>query len=165
MIGSQNHFKEFVIMEYVSAGYTYKSQGNVFNEITISSVNSIPKQSFCDLNQIFNSGARIVGIFDENGIIKGFGVIKKNGETGDYCYVRKCDYYLQDLFIYPEYRRRGLISEFLKYIMQNKGAYRLVVRSNNHSAIKCYEKLGFVASGKKYGIRIYKDLFFPKFSI
>lgn len=165
MIGSQNHLKEFIIMEYVSAGYKYESKDYYFREITMNGVASLPNQSFCDLNQICKSGAKMVGIYDGDEKIKGFGVIRKKGETGDYCYVTNCDYYLQDLFIYPEYRRQGLISEFLKFIMQNKGVYRLVVRSNNNSAIKCYKKMGYIEIGKKYGLRIYKDLFIPKFKL
>lgn len=162
---SQNHFKKFYIMECVSNGYEFKSSKIVCKELSQEDLIHASKQNFCDLKKRLREETPVIGIFNTYNDLLGFGIVQSRGNIADYCYVRNCDFYFQDFFIYPQYRRQGVISEFFKVQLSKKGHYKLVVRSNNLGAIEAYKKAGLKIVDTKYGIRIYKDLFFPKFEL
>ena len=59
---------------------------------------------------------------------------------------------------HPQYRRKGLMSELLKYMIRSKSLDKeiwLEVHHENHQAQQLYEKMGFVLSGRRPGY--YKD--------
>lgn len=165
----QNHLKHFWIMEYnllndrtVSTKHDMRIQIKKLNNNMII---NFPFQSFCDLRKRVKMGAIVLGIYSNDGTVIGFGCMQSKGQRGDYFYIRKCDIYISDLFIYSEYRGNGFMGEFLEYITSKKGKYRLCVRSNNESAIICYKKKGFNIIDNKRVFRLYKDISFPIYSI
>lgn len=168
-IRQQNHLKRFLIMEYDNRfGFDreiYTNERIRVEKINEDILQNLPKQSFCNLEKRLRMGAGVMGIYAIDGPIMGFGCVQRKGQRGDYFYIRNCDVYISDLFIYPEYRGNGIMGEFLRYIISEKGTYRLCVRSNNGAAIRCYKKMGFYQIDKKVLLRIYKDISFPVYRI
>lgn len=71
---------------------------------------------------------------NENGEIVGFiGVAEKNIEM---------------LFIYPEYRNKGIGSLLLKNAIKTQDAQKVDVNEQNPDAIGFYEHLGFIVVGR-----------------
>lgn len=65
--------------------------------------------------------------------------------------------YVTNVAVLPEYRNKGIAFKILEELMIqgiNKGvcSYMLEVRESNTSAIKLYEKIGFVNVGKRPGM-------------
>jgi ribosomal-protein-alanine N-acetyltransferase len=59
---------------------------------------------------------------------------------------------------HPQYRRKGLMAELLKYMIQVKPQDKeiwLEVHHENYQAQQLYEKMGFIMSGRRPGY--YKD--------
>ncbi len=76
---------------------------------------------------------------DEN--LAGYAMVAKSfcTELGRECL------WLEDLFIIPEYRRKGLADEFISYLKENnpERAIRLEVEKYNRPACTLYKKHGF----------------------
>lgn len=54
--------------------------------------------------------------------------------------------WLEDLYVKPDYRRKGIISDFLKFIEQLHPAcvFKLEAEAGNIAAIEAYKKNGFI---------------------
>ena len=82
-------------------------------------------------------------IFEESGEIQGYAMAAKSFSTE---FGKPC-IWIEDLYVKPEFRSRGLGSVFFAYI-QNKYPgclFRLEVEKENEGAVKLYEKMGFEA--------------------
>ncbi len=80
-------------------------------------------------------------IFDENGEALGYGMLAKSFSTE---FGKPC-IWIEDIYIKPEHRGRGIGGEFLAFVT-NKYAdavVRLEVEEENTRAIHVYEKGGF----------------------
>lgn len=99
--------------------------------------------------QIFvNDAAECVGespfldgiIFEEDGEIAGYAMIAHSFSTE---FGRRC-VWVEDLYILPEYRRRGIGSEFFAWLEKSfpGQAVRLEAERENSAAIALYEKCG-----------------------
>lgn len=61
---------------------------------------------------------------------------------GDNCHPY-CDYYIEECFIAPEYRRKGLMKQAIKELFnKNKGIYCLYILKNNTTALSFWNKIG-----------------------
>lgn len=80
-------------------------------------------------------------VFDFDDTLAGYAMLAKGfcTELG-----RRC-IWLEDLFIIPEFRRKGIADEFLAFIKESYPdfAVRLEVEKANKPACKLYEKHGF----------------------
>lgn len=80
-------------------------------------------------------------VFPENNGIAGYAMVAKSFSTE---FGKPC-IWIEDLYIAPEYRGRGIGTEFLTYI-ENKhpdSVLRLEAEASNHNAIHVYEKCGY----------------------
>jgi len=79
--------------------------------------------------------------FEDNSVICGYAMVAKSFSTE---FGKPC-LWIEDIYVKPEYRSRGMGGEFLDYIKQ---AYpdcviRLEAEEENSNAIRVYEKHGF----------------------
>jgi len=94
---------------------------------------------------IFSSDSHVkvfVAENDENKIC-GFALILKRFST----FKAKTNYYIEDLFVFPEYRNLGIgkqLFDFIKDYAQVQGANKVewYVNNANHGAIDFYKKIG-----------------------
>ncbi|MDJ0903525.1 MAG: GNAT family N-acetyltransferase [Xenococcus sp. MO_188.B8] len=82
-------------------------------------------------------------IAEVDGKIVGFGLFFQNYST----FLTKPGIYLEDLFVLPEYRRRGIAKGILRYladlaIARDAGRLEWSVLDWNENAIAFYEKIG-----------------------
>ncbi len=82
-------------------------------------------------------------VFEENNMIIGYSMIAKSYSTefGGICI------WIEDLYIKPEHRRKGISTRFFKYIEKVYGKiavrYRLEAEEENKNAVLSYKKNGF----------------------
>lgn len=82
-------------------------------------------------------------VFEENNTIIGYSMIAKSYSTefGGICI------WIEDIYIEPEHRRKGISTRFFKYIEKVYGniavRYRLEAEEENKSAVLSYKKNGF----------------------
>lgn len=91
-------------MEYVAID----SNREMENSIVIKSIKEkdlikFPEQSFCNLEKKVKKGLPLMGIYDIEKNVLGFGCVQPKGEQADYFNIKNCDFYISGLFIYPEY--------------------------------------------------------------
>ena len=95
-----------------------------------------------DVENCVNDSPYLEGfIFEENGVIQGYGMIAKSFSTE---FGKQC-IWVEDLYIEPEYRGTGIGSHFFDYLEKNyiDCIFRLEVEEENERAIHVYEKNGF----------------------
>ena len=95
-----------------------------------------------DMENCVNESPFLEGfVFEENGEILGYGMIAKSFSTE---FGKPC-IWVEDLYLKPEYRGRGIGSKFFEYLEQNYTdcIFRLEVEEENERAIHVYEKNGF----------------------
>ena len=80
-------------------------------------------------------------IFEEEGIIQGYGMIAKSFSTE---FGKPC-IWIEDLYLKEPYRGKGIGSGFLNYIVDKYPGclFRLEAEQENARAIRVYEKCGF----------------------
>lgn len=81
-------------------------------------------------------------VFEDDGVLQGYAMVAKSFSTE---FGKPC-MWLEDIYVAPEFRDRGMGSAFMSYI-QNKypdAIFRLEVEPENERAVHVYEKCGFV---------------------
>ena len=81
-------------------------------------------------------------VFEDDGVLQGYAMVAKSFSTE---FGKPC-MWLEDIYVAPEFRDRGIGSAFMSYI-QNKytdAIFRLEVEPENERAVHVYEKCGFV---------------------
>ena len=81
-------------------------------------------------------------VFEDDGVLQGYAMVAKSFSTE---FGKPC-MWLEDIYIAPEFRDRGIGSAFMSFI-QNKypdAIFRLEVEPENERAVHVYEKCGFV---------------------
>ena len=84
--------------------------------------------------------------FEVEGVLAGYGMVTRSYSTerGGICV------WIEDIYIKPEYRGRGIGSTFLRFVEQeNPGAVRLRLEAEpeNEHAMHVYQKAGFEVLG------------------
>ena len=95
-----------------------------------------------DIENCVNDSPYLEGyIFEEAGVIKGYGMVAKSFSTE---FGKPCAW-IEDLYIKDEYRRAGVGSAFLHFVCEKYADHvvRLEVEEDNLRARKAYEKCGF----------------------
>lgn len=95
-----------------------------------------------DFEQCINSSPYLEGyVFENDGKILGYGMIAKSFSTefGKHCI------WFEDLYIKAEFRGKGIISEYIKFIEKaySEAVFRLETEEDNTRAIYVYKKAGF----------------------
>lgn len=95
-----------------------------------------------DFEQCINSSPYLEGyVFENDGKILGYGMIAKSFSTefGKHCI------WFEDLYIKAEFRGKGIISEYIKFIEKaySEAVFRLEAEEDNTRAIYVYKKAGF----------------------
>ena len=81
-------------------------------------------------------------VFEDDGVLQGYAMVAKSFSTE---FGKPC-MWLEDIYVSPEFRDRGIGSAFMSYI-QNKypdAIFRLEVEPENERAVHVYQKCGFV---------------------
>ncbi len=81
-------------------------------------------------------------VFEGDGVLQGYAMVAKSFSTE---FGKPC-MWLEDIYVAPEFRDRGIGSAFMSFI-QNKytdAIFRLEVEPENERAVHVYEKCGFV---------------------
>lgn len=80
-------------------------------------------------------------IFEESGEIHGYAMVAKSFSTE---FGKPC-IWIEDLYVQPESRGRGLGSAFFAYIQDRYPGclFRLEVEKENEGAVNLYERMGF----------------------
>ena len=81
-------------------------------------------------------------VFEDDGVLQGYAMVAKSFSTE---FGKPC-MWLEDIYVAPEFRDRGIGSAFMSFI-QNKytdAIFRLEVEPENERAVHVYEKCGFV---------------------
>ncbi len=80
-------------------------------------------------------------VFEQNGVIQGYTMIAKSFSTE---FGKRC-IWIEDLYVQPEFRGKGLGGAFLQHIQElYPGAlFRLEAEQENEGAVRLYEKMGF----------------------
>ena len=95
-----------------------------------------------DFENCVNGSPYLEGyIFEEAGIIQGYGMIAKSFSTE---FGKPC-IWIEDLYLKEPYRGKGIGSGFLNYIVDKYPGclFRLEAEQENARAIRVYEKCGF----------------------
>ena len=95
-----------------------------------------------DFENCVNDSPYLEGyIFEEEGIIQGYGMIAKSFSTE---FGKPC-IWIEDLYLKEPYRGMGIGSGFLNYIVDKYPGclFRLEAEQENERAIRVYEKCGF----------------------
>ena len=80
-------------------------------------------------------------VFEENGILLGYGMVAKSFSTE---FGRPC-MWIEDIYLEPEYRGTGIGSKFFKYLEEKYPGVilRLEVDKDNTNALNFYKKCGY----------------------
>ena len=80
-------------------------------------------------------------IFSDNNSLAGYGMIAKSFSTE---FGKPC-IWVEDIYVKPEFRGRGIGTKFLAFIEQKYPdcIYRLEVEANNQVAVNLYKKCGY----------------------
>ena len=96
-----------------------------------------------DVNACLSGSPYLEGyVFEDDGVLQGYAMVAKSFSTE---FGKPC-MWLEDIYVAPEFRDRGIGSAFMSYI-QNKytdAIFRLEVEPENERAVHVYEKCGFV---------------------
>lgn len=95
-----------------------------------------------DVENCVNESPYLEGfVFEEKDEILGYGMIAKSFSTE---FGKPC-IWVEDLYMKPEYRGKGIGSKFFEYLEKNYTdcIFRLEVEEENERAIHVYEKNGF----------------------
>ena len=96
-----------------------------------------------DIENCINNSPYLEGyVFENANDIQGYSMIAKSFSTE---FGKPC-MWLEDIYVAPEFRDRGIGSAFMSYI-QNKytdAIFRLEVEPENERAVHVYEKCGFI---------------------
>lgn len=95
-----------------------------------------------DINECISESPFLEGyVFEDDGEILGYAMLAKSFSTE---FGKKC-IWLEDLYILPEYRSKGIGTKFFEYMEQNfsDAVIKLEVEEENEKAIRTYKKCGF----------------------
>ena len=95
-----------------------------------------------DFDACINNNPYVEGyVFEDEAKILGYGMLAKSFSTE---FGKPC-IWLEDLYLKPEYRGKGIIPTFIKYVENNykNSILRLEVEYENFHAVHVYEKSGF----------------------
>ncbi len=95
-----------------------------------------------DFNYCIEENPYLEGyIFEDDGIILGYGMIAKSFSTE---FGRMCIWF-EDLYLKPEFRGKGIISKYINFIekIYSTAVFRLEAEKENAHACYVYKKLGF----------------------
>lgn len=95
-----------------------------------------------DVENCVNDSPYLEGfIFEDENEIQGYGMIAKSFSTE---FGKPC-IWIEDLYLKPEYRGKGIGTMFFEYLEQayTECIFRLEVEEENERAIHVYEKNGF----------------------
>ena len=96
-----------------------------------------------DVNACLSDSPYLEGyVFEGDSVLQGYAMVAKSFSTE---FGKPC-MWLEDIYVAPEFRDRGIGSAFMSYI-QNKypdAIFRLEVEPENERAVHVYEKCGFV---------------------
>lgn len=105
----------------------------------------VPKENFCrTFDEMLSSDRYAEGY-----------ILEKDGETAGYALLAKTFsqeaggivIWVEELYIKPEFRSRGLGTEFFNFLEENRTGdvkrMRLEVEIENEGAVKLYKRLGF----------------------
>jgi ribosomal protein S18 acetylase RimI-like enzyme len=95
-----------------------------------------------DVENCVNESPYLEGyIFEEAGVIQGYGMVAKSFSTE---FGKPC-MWIEDAYVKEEYRGKGIGSRFLRYVAEKypEALLRLEVEEENERAIHTYKKCGF----------------------
>ena len=95
-----------------------------------------------DVENCVNDSPYLEGyIFEEAGVIQGYGMVAKSFSTE---FGKPC-MWIEDAYVKEEYRGNGIGSRFLLYVAEKypEALLRLEVEEENERAIHTYKKCGF----------------------
>lgn len=95
-----------------------------------------------DIDACVNSSSYAEGyVFAEGNEIQGYAMLAKSFSTE---YGKMC-IWIEDLYIKPQYRKRGIGREFFEYIGEKYSdcILRLEAEEDNETAVELYKKSGF----------------------
>lgn len=95
-----------------------------------------------DVENCVNNNPYLEGyVFTENDEISGYGMLAKSFSTE---FGKQC-IWIEDIYIKPEYRGKGIGSEFLSFVGKSypDAILRLEVEEENERAVHVYKKAGF----------------------
>ena len=109
----------------------------------------VPEQHFERTFDVYMAGSPFVKAFmlEEEGCPAGYGLLAVtfSQEAGGECW------WLEELYLRPEYQGRGLGGAFLRYVRENCPAsvkrLRLELEPENRDARRLYERMGFRSLG------------------
>lgn len=81
-------------------------------------------------------------VFEGDGVLQGYAMVAKSFSTE---FGKPC-MWLEDIYVAPEFRDRGIGSAFMSYIQDKypHAIFRLEVEPENERAVHVYQKCGFV---------------------
>lgn len=81
-------------------------------------------------------------VFEDDSVLQGYAMVAKSFSTE---FGKPC-MWLEDIYVAPEFRDRGIGSAFMSYIQDKypHAIFRLEVEPENERAVHVYEKCGFV---------------------
>ncbi len=101
------------------------------------------EEIFCaDINACLSDNPYLEGyVFEENHEIVGYGMVAKSFSTE---FGKPC-MWIEDIYVLPSYRGKGIGSKFLEFISCKypNTILRLEVEEENFNAVKTYKKNGF----------------------
>lgn len=127
-------FSDYVLLQNIFNLY--------LNEMSIyTKNNSLDEKGYYNIEALDNyfkkSDSFISYLVYEDGKVKGFINLTKAPYT-----IKNADYCIQDIYVLPFARRKGVSTIFLKEVFGlNKGSYFLSVNKNNIIAINFFKKL------------------------
>lgn len=80
-------------------------------------------------------------VFEGDGVLQGYAMVAKSFSTE---FGKPC-MWLEDIYVAPEFRDRGIGSAFMSYVQEKypNAIFRLEVEPENERAVHVYEKCGF----------------------
>ena len=167
-ISWDNHIKnEYVMSLTVEKGYREENRNHlVYRPIDKDNVAEFSKPAFSHPSR-FRKGRYIGG--STGGAQVAFLKVVLNGERGAFFEVKQSDMCLEKLYVFPEWRGRGIIRDAMSHCIcsffprgKEKMTISLYVRTDNAPAIKCYTKMGFRREGEIKIIRLFRDYTLPR---
>lgn len=162
------HIKKEIIMELDTNECAGVKNNNEleFRRIDEGNIKDFANDDFISTSMM--QKGRYIGAYEKGKPI-GFASLVYRGEKGDYFNIKKCDLYLQKLYIFPDYRGRRIMQDIIIYCLtlptpdgSAPQKVSLCVRPDNIAAIKCYKRVGFKIMGSKIFFRLCKDIVFPR---
>ena len=167
-----NHIKkQYAMSLIVKRGYQeINKDGLTYRFIDKDNMSAFCEQDFIHIS-VLGKG-RYIGVWAGEVPVAFLGIVLK-GENAAFFHVKKSDMCLHNLFVFPEWRGRGIMGNAIAYCIcqyfpKDKDTMRvsLYVRKDNTSALRCYTKFGFHQHGEITVIRLFRDYYmFPKRTI